>query len=212
MSSTQEIAPPLQLSPDVSVGVWADGDGFGDQVVEALAGSGATVSLETDGRHDVLVYCHRRSDTEVCSKLREQVAKFPSAVVILVVERAGTSDVRRALEAGAHGVVTQTAMPTALIPSIEAAFAGQVAIPARAREAGHPLVLTPREKQILGLVVMGLTNAEIAGKLFLAESTIKSHLSSAFSKLGVSSRSEASSVILDPQRGAGLGILTIPSS
>jgi DNA-binding NarL/FixJ family response regulator len=212
MSSTKEMAPPLQLSPDVSVGVSANGDSSGDQIVEALAGSGAAVSLEADTQHDVLIYCHRRSNSEACSTLREQAARFPAAVVILVVERAGTSDVRRALEAGAHAVVTQAAIPTALIPSIDAALAGQVAIPARARDAGHPLVLTPREKQILGLVVMGLTNAEIAGKLFLAESTIKSHLSSAFSKLGVSSRSEASSVILDPQRGAGLGILTIPSS
>ncbi len=57
---------------------------------------------------------------------------------------------------------------------------------------------------------MGMTNAAIAGQLYLAESTVKSHLSSAFAKLGVASRSEAATVILDP-RSAGLGILTIPS-
>src|SRR5690349_17007899 len=140
MPSTQEIAPPLHLSSDVSVGISANGDSSGEQIVETLADSGAAVSLEVDTQHDVLIYCHRRSDSEVCSQLREQVARFPSAVVILVVERAGTSDVRRALEAGAHGVVTQAAIPTALIPSIDAALAGQVAIPARARDAGHPLI------------------------------------------------------------------------
>jgi DNA-binding NarL/FixJ family response regulator len=69
--------------------------------------------------------------------------------------------------------------------------------------------LTTREKQILALVVTGLTNAQIAGTLFLAESTVKSHLSSAFSKLGVSSRYEAASVVLDPERGRGLGIREI---
>jgi DNA-binding NarL/FixJ family response regulator len=66
--------------------------------------------------------------------------------------------------------------------------------------------LTSREKQILTLVVAGLTNSQIASELFLAESTVKSHLSSAFAKLGVSSRSEAVAVILDPERGPGLGI------
>jgi DNA-binding NarL/FixJ family response regulator len=59
---------------------------------------------------------------------------------------------------------------------------------------------------------MGMTNAEIAAKLFLAESTVKSHLSSAFAKLGVASRSEAAAVILDSRTGVGLGILTIPSN
>jgi DNA-binding NarL/FixJ family response regulator len=60
---------------------------------------------------------------------------------------------------------------------------------------------------VLGLVVMGYMNSQIAAQLFLAESTVKSHLSSAFGKLGVRSRNEAVSVILDPARGLGTGIL-----
>jgi len=66
-----------------------------------------------------------------------------------------------------------------------------------------------REKQVLGMVVMGFSNGEIANKLVLAESTIKSHLSSAFSKLGVRSRGEATELILDPVNGLGPGILSI---
>jgi DNA-binding NarL/FixJ family response regulator len=71
----------------------------------------------------------------------------------------------------------------------------------------QPPVLSTREKQILGLVVMGYMNSQIATTLFLAESTVKSHLSSAFGKLGVRSRNEAVSLILDPDRGLGMGIL-----
>jgi hypothetical protein len=52
-------------------------------------------------------------------------------------------------------------------------------------------------------------NSQIAARLFLAESTVKSHLNSAFGKLGVRSRNEAVSLILDPQRGLGLGILAV---
>jgi len=84
--------------------------------------------------------------------------------------------------------------------------AGQVSAQAGQRRAVRPRALTAREKQILTLVVAGLTNSQIASELFLAESTVKSHLSSAFGKLAVSSRSEAVAVILDPERGPGLGI------
>ena len=76
----------------------------------------------------------------------------------------------------------------------------------------EPPVLSSREKQILGLVVMGFMNGQIAEQLFLAESTVKSHLSSAFNKLGVRSRSEAAALILDPQGSLGTGILAITSN
>jgi hypothetical protein len=59
------------------------------------------------------------------------------------------------------------------------------------------------------MVVRGFTNAEIARKLFVAESTVKSHLSSAFVKLGVRSRNEATAVILDQSSGLGTGVLAI---
>ncbi len=54
---------------------------------------------------------------------------------------------------------------------------------------------------------MGYMNSQIAERLFLAESTVKSHLSSAFGKLGVRSRNEAVDLILNPERGLGMGIL-----
>ena len=56
---------------------------------------------------------------------------------------------------------------------------------------------------------MGYSNSQIADQLFLAESTVKSHLSSAFGKLGVRSRNEAVHLILDPERGLGMGILAL---
>jgi DNA-binding NarL/FixJ family response regulator len=94
-------------------------------------------------------------------------------------------------------------------PTVLAVCAGQVAVP---RDAGPQLqkpALTSREKQVLGMVTLGFANSEIARKLYLAESTVKSHLSSAFAKLGVRSRSEAAALILDPNGALGPGILTI---
>ncbi|MGI8730479.1 MAG: helix-turn-helix domain-containing protein, partial [Solirubrobacteraceae bacterium] len=65
--------------------------------------------------------------------------------------------------------------------------------------------LSGREKQVLSMVVMGLSNKVIAARLFLAESTVKCHLSSAFSKLGVRSRNEAADLILHSGAELGLG-------
>ena len=59
------------------------------------------------------------------------------------------------------------------------------------------------------MVVIGLSNREIADQLFLAESTVKSHLFSAFRRLGVRTRGEATALILDRDQGLGSGILTI---
>ena len=85
-------------------------------------------------------------------------------------------------------------------------------VPPATASRSAPPALSTREKQILGLVVMGYMNCQIAERLFLAESTVKSHLSSAFGKLGVRSRNEAVSLILNPDRGLGTGILSLVGS
>jgi predicted transcriptional regulator len=59
------------------------------------------------------------------------------------------------------------------------------------------------------LVVAGCTNRQIARELYVAESTVKTHLSSALRKLDVRSRAEAAALILDPEEGQGLAILTL---
>jgi DNA-binding NarL/FixJ family response regulator len=58
-----------------------------------------------------------------------------------------------------------------------------------------PPALSYREKEVLELAAGGLTNSQIASRLFLAESTVKTHLSSAFRRLGVSSRREAAALM-----------------
>jgi DNA-binding NarL/FixJ family response regulator len=144
--------------------------------------------------------------------LRELIRRFRDSRVVVISSSSKSSTVRCAVDAGAAAFVTLEAAPSALIPSLDAVAAGQLAIPLSSRQELLPTTLTIREKQVLALVVMGLQNAEIAAKLYLAESTVKSHLSSAFSKLGVRSRNEAVAVILDIQSRAGPGILTIPTT
>jgi len=136
-------------------------------------------------------------------------AAFPDVLLIAVVEKVARHRVRSAIVEGADGVVLVGELEQTLAATIAAARVGLLAVPKLVRNAMARPVLSTREKQILGMVVLGFTNAEIATKLVLSESTIKSHLSSAFHKLGVRSRTEAAAVILDSDSGLGTGILAI---
>jgi two-component system NarL family response regulator len=118
--------------------------------------------------------------------------------------------VRRALEAGADGVVFETDLEGTLSLTVRAVIAGQTVVPAAGRMELDRPTLSTREKQVLRLVVSGMSNKSIAGELYLAESTVKCHLSSAFSKLGVRSRNEAADLILHSGADNGAGVLAAP--
>lgn len=203
----------LLLCPDIEVG------GIGEQV---LAGSPRHRVHETTERLD-LIDESRLSESDcvvvavdevTAEVLRDtpQLVEPEAGPPVVVLCRAATGQqVRRALEMGITGVVLSDEADRALAPVIDSVLAGQASAPREHAQRIRPGVLTNRERQVLALVVMGLSNGEIAGQLYLAESTVKSHLSSAFAKLGVTSRNEATKLILDPTQGQDLGILKIPS-
>jgi DNA-binding NarL/FixJ family response regulator len=147
--------------------------------------------------------------TAVADELPALHEAQPEAPVLLVCAEVRPGELRGALAAGVNGVVLEEHLSATLGVCIEAVRAGQVCVPRRHAPQIEPATLSAREKQILGLVVMGYMNSEIASQLFVAESTVKSHLSSAFSKLGVRSRNEAVDLIVDPERGLGMGILAL---
>ena len=137
-------------------------------------------------------------------------ARAVGETVIVVIGEVTVEAVRALLQAGADAVIPADAVETQLGPAMSAVQAGLATAPRGmlSQAIGRP-ALTPREKQALGMVVLGFSNADIASKLYLAESTVKSHLSSAFAKLGVRTRSEATALILDRSNGLGTGILAI---
>jgi DNA-binding NarL/FixJ family response regulator len=131
--------------------------------------------------------------------------------LVVVVDDSAAGDralVRDLVGRGVRAVVPASRAEDALAVSVEATLAGQISLPADVGGAARPM-LTVREKQVLAMVVLSFTNGEIAQKLYVSESTVKSHLSSAFAKLGVRSRSAAAEAILDPVNGLGTGILAI---
>lgn len=136
----------------------------------------------------------------------------PDLPVIAVLPTVDHRAVSTLLREGVAGIVGQPELDETLPPTILAVACGQLCIPrAYAAQAERPQ-LSMREKQILGMVVLGFANIEIAQRLVVAESTVKSHLHSAFRKLGVRTRVEAAALILNPANGLGTGILTIPTA
>ncbi len=136
---------------------------------------------------------------------------LPVTPLVACAPSADPRDVRWAVDKGADGVVWDSRLAEVLMPTLQCVIAGQLVVPGDARRQTHPPELTTREKQVLSLVVMGLSNGEIARQLYLTESTVKSHLGTAFRKLGVRSRAEAARLVADPERGFGTGILAITS-
>jgi DNA-binding NarL/FixJ family response regulator len=115
---------------------------------------------------------------------------------------------RRALRTGIDGLLLESQIETALAVVVRAVCLGLVCLP-RVAPGFAIETLSNREKQVLGMLIMGFTNAEIGQRLYVAESTVKSHLSSAYVKIGVRSRKDAAALILDPDEGLGTGILAI---
>jgi DNA-binding NarL/FixJ family response regulator len=89
--------------------------------------------------------------------------------------------------------------------TISAVLAGQLSVPRSISDRAAWATFSLREREVLKLVAHGLTNGEIADRLYLSESTVKSHLSSTFRKLGVSSRAEAAAAVLDGDNGLDAG-------
>jgi DNA-binding NarL/FixJ family response regulator len=158
----------------------------------------------------ILLLGTRATDAEHVGELRTLAEIHPDASILAIMSAsAPNASLRRVLLAGATGIVLDDDLERTLVPTARATLAGQLTVPAALGRQIAPRPLSHREKQILALVMLGRTNREIAAKLYLAESTVKTHLSSAFRKLDARSRSEAVTRIMDPESGYGTTILEI---
>ena len=129
--------------------------------------------------------------------------------VVLVCEGFQAADFSALVAAGIWGVALHVEAARTLLPTVAAVAVGQMCFPGREGLTRDKPVLSIREKQVVGLVALGLSNGEIADRLVVAESTVKSHLTSAFAKLGVRSRHEAAHLVVNPDSGLGLGFLSL---
>jgi DNA-binding NarL/FixJ family response regulator len=129
--------------------------------------------------------------------------EFSDARIIVLTTFDGDEDIYRALQAGAKGYLLKGMNADELTDAIRIVHAGKSRIPAvvaerLAERMGGPS-LTGRELDVLKRIVGGRSNKEIASDLFISEATVKTHINSILSKLGVSDRTQAATTAL--QRG-----------
>jgi DNA-binding NarL/FixJ family response regulator len=168
-----------------------------DDVVESLPDGAVVVfACEVDAPREM-------------ATLRRLYREAPDSRVVVISSPTSGVGVRRALDGGASGVVFDPELERTLATAVLAVAIGQSVVPGKLRAGVERPALSHREQQVLQLVRRGLTNAEIAERLYLAESTIKSHLASIFAKLGVRSRKEVATAFDDldplPLLATGLG-------
>jgi NarL family two-component system response regulator LiaR len=131
--------------------------------------------------------------------------RFPQVQVLALTSFYDEKLVKRAIQAGAIGYLLKGISKDRLGEAIRSAHARQPTLAAEALDAlaqpepSAPVLgqdLTPREREVLGLMVEGLSNADMAERLVVSVAAVKYHVSSILSKLGASNRTEAVAIAL----------------
>ena len=179
---------------------------FDDLTLAGEAESGAAaIRLCGEILPDVILMDMVMPDMDGAAATRLIRQQFPQVQVIALTSFKEGDLVKNALEAGAIGYLLKDVSADELVSAIRAAHAGRATLSPEAAQAlvetaNQPpapgLDLTEREIEVLALMVEGLNNTQIAGRLTISSSTVKSHVSNILSKLGVASRTEAVTLAL----------------
>lgn len=172
-----------------------------DPTIEVVAAVGTTKQalVEVDRlKPDVVLMDLQFNRVFEGAQATREIRALPDPPAVLVLTNFDTdTDIVTAIEAGAAGYLLKDAAPDDITAAVHAAAAGQTALaPAVARrlvarmQQSHSS-LSARELEVLELVADGCSNTDIARRLHLSETTVKSHLAHIYPKLGVNSRTAA---------------------
>ncbi len=179
---------------------------FDDLQLAGEAESGQTaIQLCSEVQPDVILMDMMMPVMDGATATRAIRKQFPHVQVIALSSFKEGPLIKQALEAGAIGYLLKDVSADELVWAIRSAYSGRVTL---SPEVAQSLVeatnlaplsgpnLTEREHDVLMLMVEGLTNIQIAGRLVVSPSTVKSHVSNILSKLSVASRTEAVTLAL----------------
>ena len=179
---------------------------FDDLQLAGEAESGeAAIQLCAEVLPDVILMDMSMPGMDGAAATRIIRQQFPQIQVIALTSFKEGKVIQQALEAGAIGYLLKDISADDLVWAIRAAHAGRATLSPEAAQAlvetanlppAPGLDLTEREREVLTLMIEGLNNTQIAGKLTVSPSTIKSHVSNILAKLGVASRTEAVTLAL----------------
>ena len=172
-----------------------------DMVLVAQAATGGeAIQLFKQHEPDVTLMDLRLPDMSGVDALIAIRSEFPEARIVMLTTFEGDVEIRRSLEAGAHGYLLKNMPPKDLLDVIRQVHIGKKRIPAdvAAHLAEHlgDDVLTAREIDVLRYVASGNRNRDIAERLFISEETVKVHIKHIMEKLSASDRTQAVSIAI----------------
>ncbi|MDH4112286.1 MAG: response regulator transcription factor [Actinomycetota bacterium] len=168
-----------------------------------LLGSGSggeeAVALCVELRPDVLLLDLSMPDLDGIEVTRRLHELAPDTAVVVFTSFSERDRIVGALDAGALGYLLKDAEPEELHAALQAASRGEAPLTPRAaaalladrRDRPAEVQLTGREREVLGLVVDGFANKQIARRMGISEKTVKGHLTNLFQRIGVADRTQA---------------------
>jgi len=178
-------------------------------VVGAAADGSRALELVAEHQPDAILLDLHMPVLDGIGATRRLTAEHPGVAIVVLTTYVDDTSVREALQAGARSYLTKDADRSEIAQALQAATRGltvldsrvqtalleAAAAPAASAAAASPVAapdgLTEREVEILRLIVQGLTNPEIAARLFLSTHTIKTHVNRIFAKTGSRDRAAA---------------------
>ena len=188
--------------PVVVLGLAAIINAQPDMTVVGEASNGRQ-ALELFEKHlpDVTLIDLRMPELGGVEAIKQIRVKHPHAVFIVLTTYQGDEDIHKALKAGAQGYLLKGMAHDDLLDAIRRVRAGVQYLPASVKETLANRTpgsdLSPRELQILELIVKGLSNKQIADKLGITEGTVKWHVNAILGRLNVSDRTQAAVAALN---------------
>ena len=159
------------------------------------------VTLAERRRPDVIVMDLRMPVMDGIEATEEIMRRLPDAKVLIFTAYSERALLQRGLESGARGYILKEAPHETLLRAIEKVAAGETFVDpslmaALTQTRGGTDVLTPREREILQLLADGMSNADVAGQLFISQETVKSHVRHILTKLEADTRTQAVAIAL----------------
>jgi DNA-binding NarL/FixJ family response regulator len=161
----------------------------------------AAIDLAERRRPDVVIMDVRMPGMDGLDATKELTEKTPDTAVLIFTAYSERSLLARGLESGAKGYILKEAPHETLIRAIEKVAGGESFIdpalmPAFLSGKDREDMLTGREREILQLLADGMSNADVAARLFISQETVKSHVRHILAKLEADTRTHAVAIAL----------------
>lgn len=165
-------------------------------IIEASNYEQAITHLQNNADLDLALCDLSMPDKDGFTLIKYCRKHFPLVSVVVLSASKEQSDLKRALDSGVLGFIPKDTTSEVMLSALRLIMAGEIYIPASMTQHSNnnqnmPKSLTPRQQEVVNMMMKGFSNKKIALEIGIAEATIKMHVTAIFKRLGVNNRTEA---------------------